>query len=115
MSYAEEQIEEYFPSLLADIETAAGSTADSISIKSLIGSNVYDDEGRRIGKIEEVMFSERGDRAEAILIRVNYKIVRGETVAVPFSMPEYTPDGNRFKVSMSNQEAETILEFANDL
>lgn len=115
MEYAEEQIEEFYPELLANIDTAAGNTASQISVKSLVGSSVYASDGRRIGDVEEVMFSERGERAEALLIRVNYKTVRGENVAIPFSSAKYEPNGSRFKVSVSNSDAETILQFADDL
>lgn len=115
MGYDDGQIEDVYPELLANIETAAGNTGDSISVKNLVGSDVTDDTGRRIAKVEEVLFSESGDRAEAILVRVNYKTVRGESVAMPFSSVEYQPNGGRFDVKVTKQQADTILKFADDM
>ena len=115
MGFEDDQIEEFYPELVANIETAAGNASDSISMDALVNSDVMADDGRRIGKVEEVMFSERGDRAEALIIRVNYRTVRGETVAVPFSSVTYVPSGSRFEVMLADQQANTILEFAEEL
>lgn len=115
LGYDDGQIEDFLPELLANIETAAGNTADSISVDALIGSNVSDTNGRRIAKVEDVLFSESGDRAEALLIRVNFRSVRGESVALPFSSAEYIPSGSRFDVKLSKRQADTIIEFAGDL
>lgn len=106
------RIQEIYPEILANIDTAAGNSASSISIKNLIGADIRADDGRRIGKVNDVMFTNNGDRAAALLINVNYKTVRGETIALPFSSVAYRPKGNGFRVYLADQQADTILEFA---
>ena len=115
LGYDDDQIKEVFADLLADIETAAGDDSDMISIDKLVGSDVHSDDGRRIGKIEEVMFTNSGDRAEALIVRVNYKTVRGESVAIPFSSADYKGDGSRYDVMLADDQTDTLLEFADKL
>ncbi|MFP4313119.1 MAG: PRC-barrel domain-containing protein [Alphaproteobacteria bacterium] len=115
LGYEDDQIEEFYPQLLANIETAAGDDNDRIGVDNLIGSDVTDESGRRIAKVEEVMFSDSGQRAEALLLRVNYKSVRGENVAIPFSSFEYIQDGSRFDVRITQEQADTVLQFASDM
>jgi len=106
------RIKDVYPEILASIDTAAGDSASSISIKNLIGSYIRADDGRRIGKVSEIMFTDRGDAAAALVVDVNYKTIRGETIALPFSSVEYLPKGNGFEVLLADQQADTVLEFA---
>lgn len=115
MDYDDKQIEDFYPELLANIETASGDTSDSISVDLLLRSDVVADDGRRIGKVEDVLFTKRGDRAEALLVRVNYKTVGGESVAIPFGSANYVSKGTRFEVKLEDEQADTILEFADQL
>lgn len=114
LGFDEERITEVYPELLANIETASGDDSDRISVNSLVNSDVVADDGRRIGKVEEILFSERGDRAEALMIRVNYKTVRGESVAIPFSSVDYKATGSAYEVQLADSQANTILEFADN-
>lgn len=114
LGFEEERVEEVYPELLANIETASGDNSDRISVKSLKNADVVADDGRRIGKVEEVLFSERGDRAEALMIRVNYKTVRGESVALPFSSVDYRAEGSKYEVLLADSQANTIIEFADN-
>lgn len=106
------RIKEIFPEILANIDTAAGDSASSISVKNLIGANIRADDGRRIGKVGDVMFSKNGDRVTALLANISYRTIRGETVALPFSSVEYLPKGTGFEILLADQQADTVLEFA---
>ena len=106
------RIKEVFPEILASIDTAAGDSSSSISVENLIGANIRADDGRRIGKVSDVMFSDRGDGVTALVVDVTYKTIRGETIALPFSSVEYLPKGNGFEVLLADQQADTLLEFA---
>lgn len=115
LGYDDDRIADIYPEILASIGTAAGEGAAGISIESLIRSDVKADDGRRIGKVEDVMFSANGDRVTALLVRVNYKTIRGESVAIPFSSVEYRPKGSRYEVLLADPQADTILEFADEM
>lgn len=106
------RIKEVFPEILANIDTAAGNSSSSISVKNLIGTNIRADDGRRIGKVADVMFSKNGDRAVALLAEINYKTIRREKVALPFSSVQYRAKGNRLEILLADQQADTVLEFA---
>ena len=114
LGFEDDRIAEIYPELLANIETASGEGSDRIAVKSLVNSDVVADDGRRIGKVEEVLFSDRGDRAEALMIRVNYKTVRGESVALPFSSVDYKAEGSKYEVQLADTQADTIIEFADN-
>lgn len=113
LAMGDSRIKEVFPEILANIDTAAGDSASSISVRNLIGSDIRADDGRRIGKVEDVMFSNNGDRVTALLANINYRTTRGKSVALPFPSVEYLPKGNGFDVLLADQQADTILEFAN--
>jgi sporulation protein YlmC with PRC-barrel domain len=108
----DKRIKEVFPEILAGIDTAAGDSTSSISVKNLVGADIRADDGRRIGKVDDVMFSRNGDRVTALLVNVKYKTIRGETIALPFSSVEYLPKGTGFEVLLADQQADTVLEFA---
>jgi sporulation protein YlmC with PRC-barrel domain len=112
MQYDEAEIKDLYPQLLADIETAGGATSDSISLDSLQNADVRAEDGRNLGKVEEVLFARNGGDAAAIMIRVRYKTISGQSVAVPFSSLKYQPDGTTFKVVVPNDQADDILKFA---
>lgn len=113
LGFEEEQLQEFYPQILASIETASGENSDRISVRNIINSDVMAADGRRIGKVEDVMFDELGSVVEALVIRVRYRMVGGESVAIPFSMAEYKPDrGNRYNVTLSNADADSVLSIA---
>ncbi len=114
MNVESEKMDEATPQLLAGIETASGPESDMMSIQNLKNSDVVFAGGERLGKVEEIMFDDHGaGRAEALVIRVNYKSVGGYSIAIPFNAPEYnSTSGNRYEVELSQAQADAILEFA---
>lgn len=112
LRYDDAEIEALRAQILANVETAAGESDENISVKSLVGADVLADDGRRIGKVDDVMFTTRGDRADALIVKINYRGVRGDSIAVPFSSVNFEPKGSRFDVRMADEQAETLLDFA---
>lgn len=105
-------IQDIYPQLLASIATAAGDSSSLLSMDNLIGADIESADGRRIGRVEDVLFDRTGSRAEALMVRVNYRAVRGKSVAVPLNMPQYVPTGGRPEVVISAAQADALLNLA---
>ncbi len=112
LQYDEAEMKDLYPIILNNLDTAAGSMSDSISLDSLLRADVRAQDGRNLGKVEEVLFSRNGGDASALLIRVRYRTIAGENVAIPFSSVSYEPDGKTFHVIIPNNQADDIIEFA---
>lgn len=106
-----DQIEEIFPSLLANIATAAGE-AGSFSAESLIGQRVTSEDGRTIGTVENVIFNSVGARADALYVKVTAAGIRDRGIAVPFGTVRYFPRGAKTEVSVTKAQADAIVETA---
>lgn len=100
------------PQLLSNIATAAGPESDNLSVKNLIGASVESENGTRIGKVEDVIFERNGSHVHSLLVRVNYKSVRGESVALPLDVPHYEQKGRSLNVILSSSDAQTLVDFA---
>lgn len=105
------QIEEMFPMLLANIETAAGGSGD-FAVPSVIGQRVTAEDGRSVGTVENVLFDDLGTRAEALYIAVKASGLRGTGIAVPFGSVRYFTRGNVTEVSVTKAQADAIVETA---
>lgn len=111
MNIDDEQIETMFPTFLDDIESAAGDE-DVVSLEKLRGARVVAKDGRRLGEVNEVLFSGNGSRAYSLYIDLTYKSARGEALAIPFNIAEYQSKGRAVEVVISNNDADEILNFA---
>ena len=108
----DDQLKDLVPSLLNNIETASGNGSDVFSLRKLDGARLVAEDGRRLGKIENVLFSDNAGRAQALYVDLNYRSVRGEKIAIPFSTPRYVAKPRSFDVVLKNDEADAILEYA---
>lgn len=105
------QIEGLYPELLASVETAAGQDSDTLNLKSLIETSVVSEDGRTLGTIRDVLFSGGGDRAEALYLGMTYKTLRGQGIAVPFRTGKFEQRNNRRVLTVSNDQADTMIDF----
>lgn len=85
MSYTDDQIEALAVELLANIETASGPAIDKHSLKALTGKNLHDVKGQKIAIIEDILFDNKGSRAELLLISMQYNSLSGKSFAIPFA------------------------------
>ncbi|MCF8496210.1 MAG: PRC-barrel domain-containing protein [Alphaproteobacteria bacterium] len=111
LAFTGREIEERFPEMLANIETAAGADSDVVSLKTLPGTSVQSADGRNIGKIEDVLFAADGERAEALYINISYGTLRGQAVAIPFSLGQLQEVQNTPALVLSNADADTVMAF----
>ena len=109
-----DQIENMYPELLANVETASGAGDENFSVQALSGAPVLSRDGRRLGKVETVLFGSRGQRAEALYIAVERGVPRTFSVAVPFRAVTYMFEGHRMKVMLDDVQAAALLGFVKE-
>ncbi len=108
MSYTDDQVAAIVPDILANIETASGKNADTYSTRKIIGRNIYSKNGRKLGKVKDILFDAKGHRAEMLYIVMGYKSVRGEKMAIPFSQASY--EGS--KINVKDSFADAMIAYA---
>lgn len=113
-SFDNSQVADLIPQILAGVATASGDEDSVFSVDRLVGSDVKSRDGRRLGKIQEVMFSDTGSSVEALIIRVRYGTVGGESVAIPFPDATYKKNGKRVEALIPDNRADSIIAFAKD-
>lgn len=112
LSVDDDTIEEHYPEMLANIATAAGEDAEEMtSTANLIGAPVKTESGRTIGVVEEVLFDKDGDLAKALYLNMKVGMIRGDHVAVPFSMFDLkdNPMQNKKTAFLSDEEADAVI------
>lgn len=114
IGFDREQIEDIYPTLLADIETAAGSDASQFSLSSFEGGRLKSESGRSIGDISEVLFDEFGERAQAVFVTSKFRGLKGETVAVPFDQGRFESRGSKTDVILDNKSSDILIQFLRD-
>ena len=105
------QIEELFPVLLNNIDTAAGNE-DVFSMQKLRGASIKTDKGKKFGEVKDILFSNGGSRAMTLYVEMNYKSARGESLAIPFNVADLSSNGRTVELIITEDEAETILNFS---
>ena len=114
ISFADEQIEDMYPTLLAEMETASGEDEDAFSLRRLLGASVKAYDGRKLGVVEDVLFSANGGRAEALYISLKGYNLRGETLAIPLSMAEIEDRGFGKGIVLGDEQADAIIDYAEE-
>jgi sporulation protein YlmC with PRC-barrel domain len=112
IGFKDSEIAEFYPSLLSQVETAAGGNEDEVSLKKIIGNPVITTDGRGIGTVNDILFSANGDRASAVYISLNTGILSGKSVAVPFSAVSFSSDGFKPTAIVANDMADAMIDFA---
>lgn len=105
-------IKDNFASMLANVEPASGDATTSIPAAALRGASLEASDGRKLGRVEEIMFSKRNDRAEALVVSINHKGVRASSLALPFTSATFEPIGNTYKAILDSNQADNVLSYA---
>lgn len=111
LGLADNQLENLYPNLLANIETAAGEAGEAFSARSLMGALVRSTDGRTFGKVQNILFGGGGQRAEALFIALDGGTLRGKTLAVPFGQVALQDNAGRTEVMLTKEQADAMLEF----
>lgn len=109
-----DEIADFYPQLLADIETASGDGSSSFSVKNLLGTTIRASDGRRVGKVNNILFGANGGIASAIYVEISHGTQRGDTVAVPFRSVDFDTQRGRLRGTVSPKFADAMLQIASD-
>ena len=108
LGLAEEQIEaaaeQMVKNELPQSEENTTFTGDDLERKDLESS-----QGDELGQVDEILFSEDGLSASALLIKINFGPVRNKPIAVPFEALTIGMERGRPKVIISSEDAAAIL------
>ena len=104
----DDQIAGMLPDLLAATETASGNNAQIFSLRKIVGKKIYNHKGKKLGKIERVLFDSTGARAELLFIKMDQKSIRGKKMAIPFTSASYKKN----KISVKKDFASAMVSYA---
>jgi len=108
LGFDDGQIETLYPTMLSRIETASGEDADVFSVKSVVNADVVAEDGRKLGKVRNVMFGSRGARALA------YSLLRGKSISIPYSAAKFKNRGRKMQIMVSNEQANAMIDYASN-
>ncbi len=114
MTFDAAEIEGVYPQMLAEIQTAAGEGAEIYSLKKLQGLTVKTESGRAIGRIDDVLFTGNGKRAEAFYVGLTAGTLRGRSVAVPFGEVNLANASSAREALVSDETADALIGIAKD-
>ncbi len=83
-----------------------------ITVKDIKRKRLETTRGDKIGKIEDILFSEDGMQVKAAIVKVNYGPVRNKYVAVPFENIIFGKKRGHFKFYISSENALDIVKLA---
>lgn len=114
VGFTDEEVAGFYPNLLAQVETAAGADAnDNLSIRKIIGAEIYALDGRRIGAVENVLFDVRGERAQLLYVKLSANQLSSDGVAIPFDDASYGSDAvGRTKLTIGDSLANAMIDYA---
>jgi sporulation protein YlmC with PRC-barrel domain len=109
---SDDQIADLYPTLLAEIQTASGAEDENLSVQKLIGADIFSNDGRAIGIIEDVLFAADGGRAEAIYVGMTFGTLRGRAVAIPLKSAAFGNNGQKMTALIANELADAMISYA---
>lgn len=114
LSIDDDAITDLYPVLLNDIQTASGAELDnkSVNLSRLMGAQLRNESNDRLGVVTDVLFKGQGTRAEALHIKLTYRTLNNETLAIPFRNVRFDNQTKRSIVIVNDSFGQSILEFA---
>lgn len=106
------EIEDFYPQLLANMDTASGDGDDTFSVDTLMGAVLYAQDGRKIGKVKNILFGNNGGIARAVFAELSYGIRRGKTIAIPLRNANFSTKNGRARGTIDNDFADAMLKVA---
>lgn len=108
--YEDDQIEDLFPTFLANMQTAAGEE-DVMDTQRIIGSTVKSENGQVIGKVDTLLFDNSGDRVRALYIDMKAGNYRGVNIAIPFADADYKITDSYKEITLSQDQTQAVLDY----
>ena len=106
-----DEIEAFYPTLLAETQAASGVEDETMSLNKLIGAPLVSTNGRKVGKVKNILFNDNGSIIRAAYIELSTGLQRGETIAIPFRNIDFSMDGNRPKGTLEEDFIDAMIAF----
>jgi sporulation protein YlmC with PRC-barrel domain len=112
--FEKDQIIDLFPTLLANITTAAGTESGAVGVQKLQGATIKNMDGRKMGTVNDVIFDTLGGKALYLYVDVKTGFLsgKGESVSIPFDAATYTLKGKVTQVTINNDLATAMAEYS---
>ena len=104
-------ISEFYPELLANIQTASGDDGNIFSLSSVLGRTIKTSKGLRIGDVHDILFDQTGTFVKGAYLNLSYKTIRKKGIAVPLDALDFTTSNGYINVSIDQKYADTIIAF----
>lgn len=111
MTFDSKEITDIYPTFLANIESAAGEE-DVFALSKMNGMEVWNESGRRIGRVSDVLFAGNGARAEALYVAMDGGSFSGRAIAIPFSAPDFTQAATQRRLIVADEMADAMTTVA---
>ncbi len=110
LGFNDDEINEIYPELLANIESAAGDD-DMYSLKDILNKPVKTDDNRTIGSVETVFFDKEEDFVRSVYLHIKYQNIREHGVAIPLSALDIKNTNGRLSVTIDHDMADQIFDY----
>lgn len=114
VGFKDSEISDLYPEMLANIETAAGTEGEFLSLKKIMDTPVYNAKHEKIGKVQEILFGNNGSQAQAIFINVSTGTIRNFGVAIPFNSLSFEEKGGRTIASLQQDQVDLLMAYIKD-
>lgn len=113
LGFDELQIANIYPDLLAERQTAVNED-DTIRVTGILGRSVITDSSLNIGELKDILFDQSGRFIRSAYIVINYQAIHDRGIAIPFGVLEFTHENGRVSVSIAQDYADLIVQYAKD-
>lgn len=109
IGFRSEVIKEIYPTLLADIETAGNG--NMIGLKSIINRRVTTNEGKNIGRVDNVLFNRKATRAIGLHVNVTSGTIFDEGITIPFVLAQFVEKDSGPEAQINQLIADYMVEY----
>ncbi len=109
IGFRSEVIKEIYPTLLADIETAGNG--NMIGLKSIINRRVTTNEGKNIGRVDNVLFNRKATRAIGLHVNVTSGTIFDEGITIPFVLAQFVEKDSGPEAQINQLVADYMVEY----
>lgn len=109
LGFRSDDIEDIFPQLLAEIETAGAG--DTINLNSIAGRKVTTTKGKILGRVGNVLFNDQATQVVGLYINVTAGTLRNEGIAIPFTAARFVDKASGPEAHINQALADYMIAY----